>query len=230
MAIINGLCLDIAGIRFETIILFVHQKIDFMRNKNYKLTNSFLIASFALCGLVACNSSDYKDSSSSDSTAVTTPAGPADKVATDKVDSADKMATASKGSVAKRKGKMTIKMPAGSNTDKMVMDKDGVYNWAEAAPEFPGGQNALDNYVSNNIDYPEKAIDDNTTGTVRVSFVVDEHGKVTRAHIIGNKLGNGLDEQALKVVSNMPAWKPGKVNGKNVKTRLELPIAFQVEA
>jgi TonB family protein len=138
--------------------------------------------------------------------------------------------TASKGSVAKKKGRMTIKMPSGSNREKMMKDKDGVYNWAEAAPEFPGGQNALDNYVNNNIDYPEKAVDDNTAGTVRVSFVVDEHGKVTRAHIIGNKLGNGLDEQALKVVSNMPAWKPGKVNGKNVKTRLELPIAFQVEA
>jgi len=200
-----------------------------MQNKNYKLTNSFLIASFALCGLVACNSSDYKDDRS-DSSAVTTTAGGADKIAAEKVDSTGKMTTASTGSVAKRKGKMSIKMPAGSNTDKMIKDRDGVYNRAEAAPEFPGGQNALDNYVNNNIDYPEKAIDDNTAGTVRVSFVVDEQGKVTRAHIIGNKLGNGLDEQALKVVSNMPAWKPGKINGKNVKTRLELPIAFQVEA
>ncbi|HXO77286.1 MAG TPA: energy transducer TonB [Puia sp.] len=198
-----------------------------MKNKNYKLTNSFVIASFALCGLVACNSSDYKDSNSSDSSAaVTTPAGASDKVA----DSVDKMAAASKRSVAKRKGKMTINWPANSNTDKMVKDKEGVYNWAEAAPEFPGGQNALNNYVNNNIEYPEKAIDDNTSGTVRVSFVVDEDGKVIMPHIVGNKLGNGLDEQALKAVSNMPAWKPGKVHGKNVKTRLELPIAFQVEA
>ena len=194
-----------------------------MRNKNYKLTNSFVIAVFALCGLVACNSSDYKDSSSSDSSAAVT--NPADKVA----DSADKMAT-SKGSAAKRKGKMTINMPAGSNADKMVKDKEGVYNWAEAAPEFPGGQNALYNYVNNNIEYPEKAIDDNTSGTVRVSFVIDEDGKVSRPQIVGNKLGNGLDEQALKAVSNMPSWKPGKVNGKNVRTRLELPITFQVEA
>jgi len=92
------------------------------------------------------------------------------------------------------------------------------------------GQNALDDYVNNHIEYPQQAIDDNTSGTIRVSFVVDEKGNVTRAHIIGNKLGNGLDEQALKVVSNMPTWKPGKVNGRNVKTRLELPISFQVEA
>lgn len=199
-----------------------------MQNKNYRLTNSFLIAAFALCGLVACNSNDYKtDDSSSDKTATDTSNAP---VVTTPTTSPVTTPATDKGSVAKRKGRMTIKMPAGNNTDKMVKDKEGIYNWAEAAPEFPGGQNALDNYVNNNIDYPEKAIDDNTAGTVRVSFVVDEHGKVTRAHIIGDKLGNGLDEQALKVVNNMPAWKPGKVNGKNVKTRLELPIAFQVEA
>ncbi len=225
-----------------------------MRNKNYKLTHSFVIASFALCGLAACNSNDYKDSSS-DSSAMTTPAA-ADKVTNDKMatdtsnataitapspdaataagktpDAAVKTSSAaSTGSVAKRKGRMTIKMPVGSNTDKMVKDKEGVYNWAEAAPQFPGGQNALDNYINNNIDYPTKAIDDNTAGTIRISFVVDEFGKVIKAHIIGNRLGNGLDEQALKVVSNMPTWKPGKVSGKNVKTRMELPIAFQVEA
>ncbi len=198
-----------------------------MQNKNYKLTNSVVIATFALCGLVACNSSDYKDSSSSDSSAVTAPAGTAEKAA-DSVDS--KTAAASKSAAAKRKGKMTINLPAGNNTEKMVKDKEGIYNWAEAAPEFPGGQNALYNYVNNNVEYPEKAIEDNTAGTVRVSFVVGEDGKVTRAHIIGNKLGNGLDEQALKAVSNMPSWKPGKVHGKNVRTWLELPITFQVEA
>ena len=86
-------------------------------------------------------------------------------------------------------------------------------------------------HLNNHLDYTQQAIDDNTTGTVRVSFVVDEHGNVTGAHLVnGGKIGNGLDEQALKVVGNMPAWKPGKVNGKNVKTRLELPINFQLEA
>lgn len=121
-------------------------------------------------------------------------------------------------------------MPDKNNTVKIEKDREGVYTRAEAMPEFPGGQAALDDYVNNNIEYPQQAIDNNTSGTIKVSFVVDEQGKVQSAHVIGSPLGNGLDEQALRVVSNMPTWKPGKVKGKNVKTRLELPIAFQVEA
>ena len=205
-----------------------------MRLTNNKLTSSFVIAAFALGGLVACNSDDYK--SSDDSTArdsgvgMTSPKDPVTGEAAPLKDTAATAKTDHSSTVAKRKGKWSIKMPAGSNTEKIVKDKEGVYNYAEAMPEFPGGQNALDNYVNNHVEYPQQAIDDNTAGTIRVSFVVDEKGNITRAHIIGNKLGNGLDEQALKVVSNMPTWKPGKVNGKNVKTRLELPIAFQVEA
>jgi len=125
-------------------------------------------------------------------------------------------------------------MPAGSNDasakTEMVKDKEGVYSNVQVMPEFPGGQKALANYVNNHVEYPQQAIDDNTTGTVKVSFVVDENGKITSAHLInGSKVGKGLDEEALKVVNGMPSWKPGKVKGKNVKTRLELPISFQFD-
>ena len=113
----------------------------------------------------------------------------------------------------------------------MVKDKEGVYNKAQVMPQFPGGQNALATYVNNHVEYPQQAIDNNTTGTVMVSFVVDEKGKVTDAHVIGNQLAkDGLNLEAVRVVNNMPDWKPGKVKGKNVKTRLELPINFQLEA
>jgi TonB family protein len=142
------------------------------------------------------------------------------------------MAAAKTAKTVHKKGKTSIMMPMG-NKEKMMMDKEGVYNNAEVMPEFPGGQDALANYVNNHIEYPQQAIDRNTTGTVKVSFVVDEKGKVTKAQLMnanGEKVGNGLDEEALRVVNTMPAWKPGKVKGKTVKTRLELPITFQFEA
>ncbi len=95
-------------------------------------------------------------------------------------------------------------------------------------PEYPGGESALSQYVENHLDYPQQALDDNKEGTVKVSFVVDENGKVSDPVVIGNKVGDGLDEEAIRVINNMPKWKPGMVKGKNVKTRLDLPITFQV--
>jgi TonB family protein len=143
---------------------------------------------------------------------------------------ATKKASSSSTTVAKRKARTTISTPA-VNADRMVRDKEGVYNKAQVMPQFPGGQNALATYVNNHVEYPQQAIDNNTTGTVMVSFVVDERGKVKDAHVIGNQMPrDGLDQEALRVVNNMPDWKPGKVRGKNVKTRLELPINFQLEA
>jgi len=143
---------------------------------------------------------------------------------------AAKDASSSSTAVAKRKAKTTISIPA-ANKDRMVMDKEGVYNKAQVMPQFPGGQNGLANYVNNHVEYPQQAIDNNTTGTVMVSFVVDEKGKIKDAHVLGNQASkDGLDQEALRVVNNMPDWKPGKVRGRNVKTRLELPINFQLEA
>lgn len=192
-----------------------------------RLANLCMIAAFTMGGLAACNNAS--DNSAANSTPATdtsmysTSGGTAAPAAT----SATPATTAK---AARKKGKASIMLPAGNN-DKMEKDREGVYNRAQVMPEFPGGQPALATYVNDHLTYPQQAIDDNTDGTVKVSFVVDEKGKVTGARLLnGTKLGKGLDEEALKVVTNMPAWKPGKVNGKNVKTRLELPIAFQLES
>jgi protein TonB len=139
-------------------------------------------------------------------------------------DTSGKMASAKKT----RKGKAMV-LPSTASNNKMVKDKNGIYLNPQTMPEYPGGHSALAAYVENHLDYPQKALDDNKEGTVSVSFVIDENGKVVDAQVNGNKLGDGLDEEALTVIKNMPNWKPGTVKGKNVKTRLDLPIKFQVE-
>ena len=196
------------------------------RIKN-RLINLGVIGTFVMGGLVACNNGTDDNSSgrqpSTDTGVANSNVAPANPAATN-------TPAASSTSPAKKR-KTSVIMPDNNSTGKMVKDNEGVYNNAQVMPQFPGGQNGLDSYVNDHIDYPQQAIDDNTSGTVRVAFVIDENGKVTKARLVGKeKLGNGLDEQALKVVNQMPAWKPGKVNGKNVKIRLELPISFQVEA
>jgi protein TonB len=106
-----------------------------------------------------------------------------------------------------------------------------IYGAADVAPQFPGGERGLDNYINKTVNYPQQAIDDDVSGTVHVSFIVDEKGHVTKARVMGAaNISDGLDQEALRVVKNMPAWMPGTVKGKKVKTRMELPISFQVES
>ena len=125
------------------------------------------------------------------------------------------------------KGKVMV-MPSPKNTGTMDADNTGVYGNVEVYPSFPGGAKGLQDYFDKNLTYPEDASRDGVEGTVNVMFTVDETGKLSDAHIMGDKLGYGMDDEALKVVSSMPAWNPGKLKGKNVKTRFTLPVSFQL--
>ena len=152
-----------------------------------------------------------------------------DKSANDSLAASKANDSAARGKKAKKKkGQMSVAMSMSDNA-KMVKDAQGIYNRAEKAPEFPGGQAALSTYINNNLTYPQDAIDHGTSGTLHVSFVVDEHGKVTNPQAIdGKNLGDDIVNQTLKVFSNMPLWKPGMVHHKKVKTRLEVPVTFQL--
>jgi periplasmic protein TonB len=128
----------------------------------------------------------------------------------------------------KKKGQTSV---AGIMEDSSKMGKDihGVYNHVEKAPMFPGGQTALATYINKNLVYPQSAVDNGTSGTINVSFIVDEHGKVVNPQVIdGNKLGDGLADETLMAFNKMPLWSPGLVHGKKVKTRLELPVTFEL--
>jgi periplasmic protein TonB len=184
-----------------------------------KTTSRFMYVSLIMSivfGMMACNGSDSTNKAANDS--LTTPASAA--TATD-------TATTVKAK-KKKKGQMSVAMPMGDSA-KIVKDAHGVYNRADKEPEFPGGQSALSTYINKGITYPQTDIDNGTSGTVHVSFVVDEHGKVLNPQVMdGKNLGDDLVNQTLKVFSNMPMWTPGTVHGKKVKTRLEVPVTFQL--
>ena len=94
--------------------------------------------------------------------------------------------------------------------------------WVEQMPQFIGDMNG---YISNHIHYPAQASSDGTTGKVIVEFVVNEDGSVSNVKVLRG-IGGGCDEEAVRVVSGMPVWKPGKQNGKPVKVLFRLPITF----
>ncbi|MET0635491.1 MAG: energy transducer TonB [Chitinophagaceae bacterium] len=130
----------------------------------------------------------------------------------------------------RRKGRISASLAAEDLSSKITMDKMGYYNRTEVSPVFRGGQVGLEDYINANLEYPQEAIDNDIEGTVRVQFAVDEKGKVSNVSIIGDKLGYGLEEEAVKVVSLMPAWTAGTVKGKGVKTWRTLPITYKLES
>jgi len=179
--------------------------------------------------MTACNNSDYtKNPAASDSSAASNDTTMNNAAMKDTTSTAAG-ATQGKTSMAKKRGKVTIGKASEKRTTSMKPDKDGVYEMTDVRPAYPGGQEALENYVNNNIAYEQPALDENVEGTVNVQFVVDENGNVTDAKTIGKELGNGLDEEAVRVISKMPKWTPGKVKGKDVKTRVVLPITYKIE-
>jgi protein TonB len=197
-----------------------------MNNKRLKTKIQAIIASGLMLFFIACNNSDYTKSPAN------TPASNDTAMKNNPVSDTNSGRTSSGTPVHKQAMKKKGKITLGSMTTKetkMTPDKNGVYTVADVMPAYPGGQNALEDYMNNNVEYPQNAIDNNSEGMVKVQFVVDENGNVTNAKVVGKELGNGLDEEAVKVVSNMPKWTPGKVKGKNVKTRIVLPVTYKLE-
>jgi periplasmic protein TonB len=103
-----------------------------------------------------------------------------------------------------------------------------IFKVVEQMPEFPGGEAALYKYLADNVRYPERATNAGAQGTVRVKFVVNEDGRISMVDV-ARPIGNGMDEEAKRVVQSMPPWKPGKNNGKPVKVYFQVPIKFVLQ-
>lgn len=98
----------------------------------------------------------------------------------------------------------------------------------EEMPEFPGGEQALIRYLATNTRYPKAARSMNIQGTVFVSFVVEPDGSISHV-TLQRGIGGGCDEEALRVVSSMPRWKPGKQSGQPVRVSFSSRIVFKLQ-
>lgn len=116
--------------------------------------------------------------------------------------------------------------PASPAILTQVPDDDPVYEYAEVMPAYPGGQEAMLAFLSDNIKYPEEAVKKDIQGRVVVTFVVDKDGTVTEPKI-AHSVHELLDAEALRVISLMPKWTPGKNDkGETVRVRFHLPVTF----
>ena len=101
------------------------------------------------------------------------------------------------------------------------------YTSVEQVPEFPGGLDAFTRYLEKNLIYPPLAKKNKTQGRVMVSFNVERDGKLTNIQV-AKGIGDGRDEEALRVISASPKWKPGIQNGIPVRVSYSVPINFSL--
>lgn len=114
--------------------------------------------------------------------------------------------------------------------NKLQQDPDSTISigTVEEKPEFPGGESALIEFISTNVQYPEDAKNKGIQGKVFVSFVINKNGKVVEPKIMKG-VDPLLDNEALRVISLMPDWKPGTQKGKTVNVSYVLPINFKLQ-
>ena len=93
-------------------------------------------------------------------------------------------------------------------------------------PMFPGGQQALMNYLAENVHYTDEMAEICAQGRVIVTFIVEIDGSITEAKVV-KSVHPLLDEEALRVVKAMPKWTPGAINGKLMRNRYTMPVIFR---
>ena len=107
---------------------------------------------------------------------------------------------------------------------------DEVFWVVDQRPEFPGGEAALMEYLRSNLEYPERCKENKVQGRVFISFVVNKDGSIVEPAVVksAGPAGVELDVEALRVVSSMPAWTPGKQNGEAVRVQYTVPVVFKL--
>lgn len=108
------------------------------------------------------------------------------------------------------------------------VDQSEIFPIVEAMPEFPGGMEALMKFLSENIKYPASCQKQKVQGRVVVQFVINKDGSVVEAEVI-KPVHPDLDKEALRIVSLMPKWTPGKEKGEPVRVKFTLPILFKLK-
>ena len=101
------------------------------------------------------------------------------------------------------------------------------FDVVEQMPEFPGGQEALMQFLRQEVKYPKEAEEKGLQGRVVVRYIIEKDGSISEVEI-AKSVNEYLDAEAIRVVNAMPKWKPGKQKGENVRVKYTLPISFRL--
>jgi protein TonB len=113
--------------------------------------------------------------------------------------------------------------PTNDEGDEMV------YMVVETMPEFPGGVQAMMRFISENLQYPPAAQENGIQGRAICQFVIEKDGSITDIVVVRTSGHASLDEEAIRVISRMPNWEPGKQRGKPVRVKYTVPVNFRLQ-
>jgi protein TonB len=102
-----------------------------------------------------------------------------------------------------------------------------IYETPEVMPQYPGGYEELTRFIFNNIKYPASAISRKIQGTVWCSFIINKDGLISDIQV-ERGVDISLNQEAIQVLKLMPPWIPGTINGKSVRVKSYLPVAFRL--
>ena len=108
-------------------------------------------------------------------------------------------------------------------------EEEVVFMVVETMPEFPGGQQALFKYLSENVKYPVIAQENGIQGRVICQFTVNKDGSIVDVEVVRSGGDASLDKEAVRVIKSMPKWKPGKQRGKPVRVKYTVPVNFKLQ-
>lgn len=105
--------------------------------------------------------------------------------------------------------------------------EDEYFVRVEEYPSFPGGQDSMFSFIGKNVVYPHEARVEKIEGRVIISFIVEKDGSLSSINLLKGT-HESLDAEGLRVVRSMPAWLPGRQDGKPVRVKITLPITFKL--
>ena len=102
-----------------------------------------------------------------------------------------------------------------------------VHDIVEEMPQFPGGPSAMFEYMNKNLKYPEEAKTSGVQGRVLVTFIIERDGSLSNVKVV-KSVSPSLDKEAIRVVSSMPKWIPGKQYRSAVRVKYTVPVTFKL--
>ena len=148
------------------------------------------------------------------------------KIVDDNVETADVTMVSVDDALNKMQTSFTPPAPVQRREEEEASENQ-IFEFLEEVPEFPGGPEKMMKWLNENVKYPAIAQENNIQGRVMVSFVVEKDGSVSNVNILRG-VDPSLDKEAIRLVSAMPKWKPGRQTGKPVRARFNIPVTFKL--